>query len=389
MVIKLGFVSFFADISSEMLYPITPIFLTSVLGASMVSVGFIEGVAESIASFLKVFSGQWSDRILRRKPFVFVGYLFSTLAKPLTGMASSWAHVLVARGLDRVGKGLRSAPRDALLAESVSIERRGEVFGWHRAMDTMGAAIGPLLAVIYLSYFSQDLRAIYYLALIPGLLAVVLVFSIKEKVHSPVVKSDTHLLAVKFKWSEASGNFKTYLVSWALFSLTNSSDIFLLLKAKEQGLSLNTVIFMYCFYNLTYSLVSPYFGKLSDRIARKKIMILGLLIFSFVYFGFSLATVTWHFWVLFGIYGLYMAATDGVGKALVVDLADPRLKASSLGVLGAVTGVCTLFASTVAGGIWDHFGSSWTFIYGVAGALCSIIFLIKIQTIQGSGAVKS
>ncbi len=360
-----------------MLYPITPIFLTTVLGASMTSVGFIEGMAEGIASLLKTFSGRWSDRISRRKPFVVVGYLLSALAKPLTGLSTSWTGVLMARGLDRTGKGLRGAPRDAMLAEAVSPKLRGAAFGWHRAMDTLGAAIGPLLAVIYLTYFSSNLRNIYYLAVIPGLLAVAFLFLIKEKRR--VVTGETKP-AVQLKWSEFSKDFKIYLISWGVFSVTNSSDVFLLMKAKEQGLSLNMVIFMYCFYNLTYSLMSPYFGKLSDRIPRKKILIFGLLIFSLVYSGFAVATSVWHFWVLFGIYGFYMAATDGVGKALAVDLVDPRLKASGLGVLGTVTGIATVIASTIAGGIWDHVGSSWTFCYGVAGALICAVLLQKLQS---------
>ena len=377
-VVKLGLVSFFADISSEMLYPITPIFLTTILGASMASVGFIEGVSEAIASLLKTYSGTWSDRISRRKPFVVFGYLLSALAKPLTGMAYSWTDVLFARGLDRTGKGIRGAPRDALLAEAVTAKIRGEAFGWHRAMDTFGAAIGPILAVVYLTYFSHDLRGIYYIALIPGFIAVAFVISVKEK--KLVYKKEIQSRSLKIKWSELSKDFKVYLFSWGLFSITNSSDVFLLMKAKEQGLSLNMVIFMYCFYNLVYSFMSPYFGKLSDRIPRKKVLIFGLVIFCFVYLGFSVASNNWHFWSLFGVYGLYMAATDGVGKALAVDLVDPRFKASGLGVLGTVTGFSTVIASTVAGVIWDHFGSSWTFVYGFVGALFCIIFLAKIKS---------
>lgn len=384
-VVKLGLVSLFADISSEMLYPITPIFLTSVLGASMLSVGFIEGVAEAIASLLKTYAGLWSDRILQRKPFILIGYLLSAIAKPITGMAGSWPQVLVARGLDRTGKGLRSAPRDALLAEAVSLKQRGAAFGWHRAMDTFGAALGPLLAVLYLSYFDQDLRSIYYFALIPGLIAVVIVFSIKE--NKKIIKKEIHTFSVKLKWSELSKDFRTYLISWGLFSIANSSDVFLLLKAKEQGIGLNTVIFMYCFYNLMYSFMSPYFGRLSDRIPRKKVLILGLLIFCFVYLGFSMAFSTWHFWVLFGVYGFYMAATDGVGKALAIDLISPQFKASGLGILGTVTGISTVIASTVAGGIWDRFGSSWAFIYGIAGALCCIVLLTKIKSSIYTGKI--
>ena len=376
-VIKLGLVSFFADISSEMLYPITPIFLTTVLGASMTSVGLIEGLAEGIASLLKTFSAAWSDSISKRKPFILVGYFLSAIGKPLMGFATIWPHIIFARGLDRVGKGIRGAPRDALLAEAVSAEHRGAAFGWHRALDTMGAALGPLLAVVYLNYFSDNLRTIYFLALIPGLLAVVFIFVVKEKTVAPVKKKNTP--ALWLTWSKMPADFKIYLFSWALFSLVNSSDVFLLLMAKQKGISLTTVIFMYCFYNLTYSILSPYFGKLSDQIPRKNLMIFGLFIFSLVYLGFSQATSAWQFWLLFGVYGIYMASTDGVGKALAIDQIEkknPELKASSLGVLGSITGFSTIAASTTAGWLWDTAGAQWTFFYGAAGATLSALVLL-------------
>ncbi len=377
-VVKLGFVSLLADISSEMLYPITPLFLTGILGASMLSVGLIEGVAEVIASTLKFYSGKWSDRIIKRKPFIGAGYLISALAKPLIGISTTWIGVLFARGFDRTGKGLRGAPRDALLSESVPERFRGQAFGWHRAMDTLGAAIGPLIAVIYLTYFSADLRSIYFIALIPGLAAVAVVMSIKEKKSgAEFVKKRS--AGPKLRLREISRDFKIYLLSWGIFSLVNSSDVFLLLKAKESGLELNTVIFMYCFYNLTYALMSPYFGKLSDRVPRKKVLAFGLLIFCLVYLGFSFSTSNWHYWFLFGIYGLYMAATDGVGKALAVDLVSAEHKASGLGLLSAVTGVASVVASTMAGLLWDKFGSGWAFLYGSFGALCSIFLLLLIR----------
>jgi len=380
-VVRLGLVSLFADISSEMLYPITPIFLATVLGASMTSIGFIEGVAEAVASLLKTFAGSWSDRIQRRKPFVVAGYFLSAMAKPLTGVATAWVHVLCARGLDRTGKGLRSAPRDALLAEAVSPKSRGAAFGWHRAMDTIGATIGPLLAITYLAFYNNDLRSIYYFAVIPGVISVFFVLSIKEKkvLQANAKQNESTVFLPRAKWRDLPKDFKAYLFSWGVFSVANSSDVFLLMRAKEQGMSLNLVIFMYCFYNLTFSLMSPYFGKLSDRVPRKNILILGLFIFSLVYLGFSMATSHWHFWLLFGIYGLYMAATDGVGKALAVDLVDSRMKATGLGILGTVTGISTVFASTISGGIWDQFGPSWTFIFGMAGALTAMVLLTRVQ----------
>lgn len=375
-VVKLGLVSLFADISSEMLYPITPIFLTTVLGASMSSVGFIEGVAEAIASLLKTYSGAWSDRISKRTPFVAVGYFLSAIAKPIIGASASWTQVLFARGLDRTGKGLRTAPRDALLSEAVAVHLRGAAFGWHRAMDTLGAAIGPLLAIFYLSFEDQNLRSIYYWALVPGLIAVGISLLVEEKETSP---KKARKPARLFDFGLFCGSFKGYLAAWTVFSLTNSSDVFLLMKAKAVGISLTEIILLYCAYNFVYSVFSPYFGGLSDRIGRKRLLISGLLVFSAVYVGFSLASTRWHLWVLFSIYGLYMAATDGVGKALAVDLVDPSHKATGLGMLGTVTGISTVVASTVAGALWDNFGSSSTFIFGAVGAALAAIGLLPIR----------
>lgn len=375
-VVKLGLVSLFADISSEMLYPITPIFLTTVLGASMSSVGFIEGFAEAVASLLKTYSGAWSDRISKRTPFVALGYFLSAIGKPVIGFSTTWTEVLFARGLDRTGKGLRTAPRDALLAEAVSVRLRGAAFGWHRAMDTLGAAIGPLFAILYLSIEGQNLRLIYYWALIPGLIAVSISLLVKEKKAEP--KKETTPVRF-FDFRSFSSPFKTYLVSWTLFSLTNSSDVFLLMKAKSVGIGLTEIILIYCGYNLAYSLFSPYFGGLSDRIGRKALLVSGLIVFAAVYVGFSFAALRWHFWVLFGIYGLYMAATDGVGKALAVDLIDPSRKATGLGALGTVTGISTVIASTVAGVLWDKYGASYTFLYGAAGAVLAVAVLLRVQ----------
>lgn len=378
-VVKLGLVSFFADVASEMLYPITPIFLTSVLGASMASLGMIEGIAEAIASLLKSYSGSWSDHISRRKPFVVIGYFLGAISKPFIGVSTSWMNVLGARALDRTGKGIRSAPRDALLSDSVNQSQRGAAFGWHRAMDTLGAAVGPLLAIYFMSLKSQNLRQLYYWAIIPGSISVVLVFSICEP---KIKKNENKKWENPLKsWAHMSPAFKKYIYAWGVFSLTNSSDVFLLMKAKTSGLSTITVISLYCVYNLIYALSSPFLGKLSDQIERKKILISGLLVFLIVYLGFSLATESWHFWGLFAIYGLYMGATDGVGKALAIDLAPPSLKATSVGLLGTATGVCTIAASIFAGLIWDNYGSTWTFVYGALGALLAILMLAMNRNI--------
>jgi len=376
-ILQLGIISFFGDISSEMLYPITPIFLTSVLGASMTSLGLIEGCAEAVASILKIYSGVWSDRIQKRKPFIVVGYLFASLAKPMTGLATLWTHVLFARSFDRVGKGLRTAPRDALLSESVSADQRGHAFGVHRMFDTMGAAIGPLLAIAYLSYGEQSLRNIYYYAFIPGLLSVLLATFIREPVKTLTVSKPILQTKIGWKWMEYPSSFRNYLIAWTVFSIANSSDVFLLMKVKQSGASMTTLILLYIFYNFLYATLSPYFGKKSDHHPRTNVLMFGLIVFSIVYAGFSVASELWQFFLLFGLYGVYMASTEGVGKALAVDLFHPDQKATAIGILGMTTGIATILASTFAGFLWDQFGSMWTFLYASAGALIAVVILRK------------
>lgn len=374
VIIKLGLVSFFADVASEMLYPVTPIFLTSVLGASMVSVGLIEGIAESIASLLKTYSGNWSDSLKKRKPFIIIGYLLGAISKPLIGMSNSWIGVLTSRALDRTGKGIRSAPRDALIADVVDEGSRGIAFGWHRAMDSLGATVGPLVAILLLSVFFVDLRSLYFWAIIPGLLSVLILFTLNEK--TTVEKRIPIRWINPFcSWNELNSDFKKYLFGWSAFTIANSSDVFLIMKAKSSGLSTQMTILLYCAYNLTYALSSPFLGKLSDHNNRRKLLIAGLGIFSLVYFGFSLAFSPWHFWLLFLSYGLYMGATDGVGKALIVDLSPKNLRGTALGITGTITGFTTIFASTFAGFLWDRFGPRYVFYYGAVGALGSIFIL--------------
>lgn len=376
-VFKLGLVSFFADIASEMLYPITPIFLTSVLGASMVYIGIIEGCAESIASLLKTYSGIWSDRISKRKPFIIAGYFLGAISKPLTALSTSWSGVLFARSLDRTGKGIRSSPRDAMIADSVDESQRGAAFGWHRGLDTLGAAVGPLLAILLLYLNANDLRSLYFWALIPGILSVAIIFLIKEPKYRTKEKSWKNPMA---SWKIFNRTFRKYVLAWSVFSVVNSSDIFLIMKAKASGISTQTVILLFCAYNLTYALSSPWLGSLSDKIGKKQILIFGLLIYAIVYCGFGLSNQLWHYWVLFLIYGLYMGATEGVSKALAIDLAPKEYKATSLGILGTATGITTLFASTFAGVLWEKLGSSSVFYFGAIGACMAAALLLGLKT---------
>ncbi len=381
-ILIVGFVSFFTDIASEMLYPLTPIFLTTILGSSMMDVGLIEGIAEGLSSLLKTYSGFWSDKISKRRPFIFAGYLISTLSRPLIGLSISPLHVLGARSVDRLGKGLRTAPRDALIADIVKEQDRGLAFGWHRLMDTMGAVIGPLLLIFILTKIS-DLKKIYFWSIIPGAISLFFIFFIKEpqKLNRPTGQ-------FKFHWKElcspgnsnmmsTNGEFKYFILSWGLFCLTNSSDAFLLLKMKSTGLNFSTILFIYAFYNLIYALLSPTLGSLSDKWGKLNILFYGIIIFLFVYLGFSFATNLMHFFILYAIYGIYMAATEGVSKAYIADLAQPQYKAFAMGIFGTTTGLAQIFASIVTGLLWDKFGPTNALLFNCLGTILFLLLNFK------------
>jgi MFS family permease len=374
---RVGVISFFADLSSELLYPITPVFLTQVLHASMASVGLIEGIAELTASLLKGWAGRFSDRLGKRRVFIWSGYLLSTLSKASIGMAQGWAGVLFARSLDRVGKGVRTAPRDAWIAEAVPKKDLGLAFGIHRAMDTLGAVIGPLLALALLGVWGEErLRDFYYLALIPGGVAVLLCFALPETV--PQKREGT--VNGRFSIEGLPRKYFLFLIGWGIFSFANSSDAFLILSVQKNGNSLVRVILMYCLFNLVYAVSSPLFGRLADRFGRMNLLRISLVLFALIYFGFA---ISWNPWVLFACYGAFMGMSEGVGKALVAEMVpagkEKELGASAQGWFGLVTGVATLGASLTAGLLWDSIGPSAPFLYGSCGALLSLIVFILLK----------
>lgn len=389
-VFVLGFVSFFTDISSEMLYPIIPIFLTTVLAAPMSIVGIIEGIAESTASIMKVVSGWLSDKTGKRKPFVIYGYGLSAIAKPLLAFAATWHFVLTARFLDRFGKGLRSSARDALIADSTDAQYRGKAYGFHRALDTMGAVIGPLIALLLLYYLDGNYRLMFLIAFIPAVISVVLLFLyVSEK------KSDRKG-GQRFKLSEFSREFKSFLLISIIFAIGNSSDAFLILRAKNifgenlgeipsfittnfGGMAvLAVVVLSYVVYNLTYSLASMPAGILSDKIGRRNVMVGGLLIFSLVYLGFAVANSGYLVWILFAIYGFYIAMTDGVSKAFVVDMVPQEKRGTAIGLYYTSTGLLALLSSIIAGLLWDYIGAYAPFLFGSAMALAAALMMITL-----------
>lgn len=345
---KLGWISLFADVSTEMVYPLIPLFLTEVLKAPARALGLVEGVSESIVSILKGWSGPRSDKIGRRLPFVQAGYGLSAAGKPLLALAWAWPLVLVGRGVDRVGKGIRGTARDALLTDVTPSDLRGAAFGIHRAMDTAGALVGVLLAGLLLMWMPGQYRLIFLLAAIPGFAALYLTFRIKET-NPPEIPADTSATATL---KAMPRGYWTALGLTVLFGLANSSDTFLLLRASRMGLSDVQVIWTYALYNITYMLMSYPAGVLSDKIGRWWVMGTGWALYALVYAGFATQGVAWLI-PLFALYGIYIGLTKGVSSALVADHAPKDRRGSAMGLFYFASGLATLFASALTGLLWD------------------------------------
>lgn len=368
-IILLGLTSLLTDISTEMVYPLLPIFLTTKLGATPLIVGTIEGIAESLASLLKVFSGYFSDKMKKRKPFAIAGYGFSTIGKVLLYLATSWHFVLAGRMADRFGKGIRTAPRDALIAESAGAGSRGRAFGLHRAMDTLGATIGVVLAYYFITKNSENYYAIFLYSLIPAILGVLVLFFIKEKAGE--VRNTSKKLSLD--WKALNSRLKAFLILIFIFTLGNSSNQFLLLRAQNLGFDAKNVLLLYLLYNVVYNVFSYPAGLLSDWIGRKIMIVMGYMVYGLVYFGFALAKTPTTIWTLFGIYGVYIAFTEGVEKAFITDVAPEELKGTLIGLHATLVGIGLLPASILAGTLWNLFGAAAPFYFGgIMGVLAAI-----------------
>jgi MFS family permease len=377
-----GLVSFFMDVSSEMIYPLVPLFLTSVLGVNMSMIGLIEGIAESTASLLKVFSGWFSDRTCQRKKLMLAGYGISTLSRPIMAMAGTWQQVLSARVTDRLGKGIRSAPRDTIIAESTEPSHLGRAFSFHRAMDTLGAVVGPAITFALLGIFSNDYRAIFWLSMVPGVIAVSLIFFfIEEKKRQPVPRQERPRLSLKhFDWK-----VRFFIVIATLFALGNSSDAFLILRAEQVGVPVVMIPVVYLVFNLIYSLTAIPAGMAADRFGRKRIILLGFLLFAGLYYGFAVAKEASTIWLLFGLYGLFMGMTEGVQKAFLATIIPPDFKATAFGVYAAAVGLAMLPASLIAGWLWGHVAPSAPFYFGaVMAGVSAILFAVLIFLMRSS-----
>jgi MFS family permease len=367
----LALASLFADTSTEMLYPVLPIFLTQTLGASASVVGLVEGVAQAIQNVAQGFSGWFSDRLQRRKPIALAGYLVAAVSKPLIGLSTSWAGVLAARSLDRLGAGTRSAPRDALIAASADEAHRGKAFGLEGIGDNLGAFLGPLLAIAVLGLLRVSLRAIFFLALVPGSMAALMVVFVREK--APVASASAKL---DLSLGRFSRSYWAYLLVTGIFGIGNSSNSFLILRTRGVGASLPMTILVYALFNLVAALASYPAGYVSDKLGRKGVLLLSFLVFLVVYAGFGLTTNVVLIALLFVLYGLYQGIFRSVGKAFATDFVPSELRASGVGWYTATIGLSGLIASVVGGELWTRIGPPATFFFGAGSALLGSLALV-------------
>ena len=363
-VIFLGLVSFFCDLSGEMVYPLIPIYLTSALGATPTLVGIIEGIAESIASLLKVFSGYISDRFSKKKPLAFIGYATGIVYKLALVFSGTWLGILGARVIDRLGKGIRTAPRDVMVSECADKNTIGKTFGIHKMLDMAGAAAGILAAYFLLLRLGEDsYKTVFLISLIPMVLALSMFFFIKEK-KGATASEKREPLRVNIR--KLDSRLKLYLAVAFIFTLGNSSNTFLLLRASEVGFSNTNVIMLYFVYNIIASVLALPLGKYSDKVGRKKLLVAGYFLFAVVYLLLGFAETKALVWLGFAVYGIYTAMVAGVEKAFIAEIAPTDLKGTMLGLHSTLVGIALLPASIIAGLLWDNIGSSAPFVFGAA-----------------------
>ena len=366
--------SLFADISTEMLYPVLPVFLTQVLHASGSIVGLVDGFAQATQNIVQGFSGAVSDHLQRRKPVALAGYLLAAFAKPLMGLATVWQALFAARLVDRIGAGMRSAPRDALVAASVAEADRGRAFGLEGLGDNAGAFLGPLVALLLLYGFRVELRSVFYLAVIPGLLAVLMVVLVGERQVQVAAKA-----RIDVNWRRLPARYWRYLLATAVFAAGTSSNAFLILRTRDTGVSLEATILIYAAFNLVAALVSYPAGALSDRLGRRNLLLAAFAVFFVTYLGFALTLSVVLIGALFVLYGLYQGIFRAVGKALAADLVPQELRASGVGWYSTTVGLLQLVASVVAGLLWDRIGHAAVFYFGAVFALAGVIaFLVLV-----------
>jgi MFS family permease len=374
-VLILSLVSLFADVASEMLYPVIPVYLKEI-GFSVLLIGILEGVANFTAGLSKGYFGKLSDEKGLRLPFVKLGYFFSAISKPMMAAFIYPLWIFFARSIDRMGKGLRTAARDALLSQNATKETKARVFGFHRAMDTLGAAIGPAIALLFLIFYPNQYKTVFLLAFIPGLISVALIFLLREKRKPASTLGKGNFFSFFKYWKIAPADYKQLVVGLLFLALFNSSDLFLLLKTKEVTGSDQLTIGAYILYNVVFALASYPLGSIADKIGIKKIFLGGLVLFALVYFLFGITNSPTLIFTAFFIYGIYAAATEGITKAWITNMAHTSNTATAIGFYTSCESICTLLASVIAGVIWDNLGSSSTFFTTSAAAILVIVYFI-------------
>ena len=374
----LSLVSLLTDVSSEMLYPVMPIYLKHI-GFSVLLIGLLEGLAEAVAGFSKGYFGKLSDHIGSRVPFIRLGYFLSALSKPMMAAFTYPGWIFSARTMDRLGKGLRTGARDALLSDQTTREHKGKVFGFHRSMDTIGAVIGPLFALVYLHYYPGQYRIMFILAFIPGILGVGLTFLLKEKNKEPLEAKKSHLFSFFNYWKESPATYRRLVFGLLCFALVNSSDVFLLLLLKAKGMTDAHLIMIYIFYNLCYAIFAFPAGIIADRIGLKTTFIIGLLLFVIVYGAIAFINTLPLFLLLFVGYGLYAAMTEGISKALISNVSNRKDTATAIGTYAAFSSIMALLSSSIAGLVWFYFGAVTLFVFSSIGAFLIIVYFIYIK----------
>lgn len=379
-ILILSLVSMFTDISSEMLYPVMPLFLKSI-GFSIVLIGILEGIAEATAGLSKGYFGQLSDKSGKRVPFIRFGYALSAISKPMMAIFIYPLWIFFARTSDRLGKGIRTGARDAYLSDLTIPENKGKVFGFHRALDTVGAFLGPIVALILLHFYPQQYRLLFILAILPGIISILLTFLIKDRIHAVDVKpkAKTGFFSFFKYLGHAPRQYKLLISGLLLFTLFNSSDVFLLLVMKEAGISDFYLIIAYIFYNAVYALFAYPIGVMADKAGFKKMIILGFLLFSIVYLGFAFSNNWYFFMGLLFLYGIYAACTESIGKAWITNIVNKSETATAIGSFTALNSVLTMIASSFAGLVWFLYGPAATMLVSsVAVLFVAIYFLIFV-----------
>ena len=381
----LSMVSLFADVASEMLYPVVPVYLKQI-GFSVIWIGLLEGLANFTAGISKGYFGKWSDARGVRLPFIKTGYFLSAVSKPMMAVMTWPIWIFFARTLDRLGKGIRTAARDALLSDEATRETKARVFGFHRAWDTVGACLGPIIALLLLHFYKADYTTVFYIAFIPGLISVAIVFFVRENRRVPVIEDRGGFFSYFSYWRISAPQFRKLVTGLLLLALFNSSDVFLLLRIKEITGSDTHVIGAYIFYNLVYAASAFPLGILADKIGIRKIFISGLVLFGIVYAGFAVADKWWMAYALFFLYGIYAGATEGIAKAWITNLAHEKNTATAIGFYTSCESVCAFLASLAAGLVWSGFGAAATFGLTAAATIVVILYFTVIR-IQGSNSI--